>query len=240
MKDTQFLPPASLIPRIAPTERVPKDGPALRGVVHDPTARAMGGVAGHAGVFSTASDLARFAQMMIDGGSLDGVRIAGPLTVAKFTEPQTPPDQPILRGLGWDIDSPYSSNRGELFPIGSFGHTGFTGTSIWIDPSTRTYVILLANSVHPAARPSITALRSKVATIVAASLGIAVQRVTLTGYNETLTRRRRPPRSRPQRPHAHRARRARRSRSSVRWPASAWASSPTRAASIARAAATST
>ncbi len=187
MNDTQFLPPASLIPRIAPTERVPKDGPALRGVVHDPTARAMGGVAGHAGVFSTASDLARFAQMMIDGGSLDGVRIAGPLTVAKFTEPQTPPDQPILRGLGWDIDSPYSSNRGELFPIGSFGHTGFTGTSIWIDPSTRTYVILLANSVHPAARPSITALRSKVATIVAASLGIAVQRVTLTGYDQTLS-----------------------------------------------------
>jgi uncharacterized protein YbbC (DUF1343 family)/CubicO group peptidase (beta-lactamase class C family) len=187
MRDTQFLPPATLIPRIAPTERVPKDGPALRGVVHDPTARAMGGVAGHAGVFSTASDLARFAQMTIDGGSLDGVRIAGPLTVAKFTEPQTPPDQPILRGLGWDIDSPYSSNRGELFPIGSFGHTGFTGTSIWIDPSTRTYVILLANSVHPAARPSITALRSKVATIVAASLGIAAPRVTLTGYNETLT-----------------------------------------------------
>jgi len=138
MSDTQFLPPASLIPRIAPTERTPKDGPALRGVVHDPTARYMGGVAGHAGVFSTASDLARFAQMLLDGGSLDGVRIAGPLTVAKFTEPQTPPDQPILRGLGWDIDSPYSSNRGELFPIGSFGHTGFTGTSLWIDPSTKT------------------------------------------------------------------------------------------------------
>jgi uncharacterized protein YbbC (DUF1343 family) len=187
MKETQFLPPASLTPRIAPTERTPKDGPALRGTVHDPTARYMGGVAGHAGLFSTAGDLARFAQMMIDGGTLDGVRIVGPLTVRKFTEPQTPPDQPILRGLGWDIDSPYSSNRGELFPIGSFGHTGFTGTSMWIDPSTNTYVILLANSVHPNPRPSITALRSKVATIVAASLGVAVQQVTLTGYNETLS-----------------------------------------------------
>ena len=132
-----FQPPASLVPRIAPTERVPKTGPPLRGVVHDPTARNMGGVAGHAGLFSTADDLSRFAQMMLNGGELDGVRLFSPLTVAKFTEPQTPPDQPILRGLGWDIDSPHSGNRGELFPIGSFGHTGFTGTSIWIDPPTQ-------------------------------------------------------------------------------------------------------
>ncbi len=181
MKETQFLPPPALIPRIAPTEREPKDGPALRGVVHDPTARYMGGVAGHAGVFSTASDLARFAQMMIDGGSLDGVRIASPHTVAEFTRPQGPAGQPILRGLGWDIDSSYSRNRGDLFPIGSFGHTGFTGTSLWIDPCSRTYVILLANSVHPGARPPISALRSKVATIVAASVGIAAQRSTLNG-----------------------------------------------------------
>jgi uncharacterized protein YbbC (DUF1343 family)/CubicO group peptidase (beta-lactamase class C family) len=186
MKDSQFLPPAALIPRIAPTERTPKDGPALRGVVHDPTSRYMGGVAGHAGLFSTADDLARFAQMLLNGGTLEGVRIVGPLTVAKFTEPQTPPDQPILRGLGWDIDSPFSSNRGELFPIGSFGHTGFTGTSVWIDPTTKTYVILLANSVHPTQRPSITGLRSKVATLVAASLEVAVQKVELNGYNETL------------------------------------------------------
>jgi len=185
MKETMFQPPASLVPRIAPTERLEKTGPPLRGVVHDPTARNMGGVAGHAGVFSTADDLARFAQMMINGGTLDGVRLFSPLTVAKFTEPQSPPDQPILRGLGWDIDSPYSGNRGELFPIGSFGHTGFTGTSIWIDPSTKTYVILLANSVHPSLRPALTPLRGKVATIVAASVGIAVRGVTLTGYNET-------------------------------------------------------
>lgn len=184
MKDTMFLPPASLIPRIAPTERTPKDGPPLRGVVHDPTARNMGGIAGHAGLFSTADDLSRFARMMLNGGELDGVRIFSPLTVQKFTEPQSPPDQPILRGLGWDIDSPHSGNRGELFPIGSYGHTGFTGTSIWIDPYTKSYIILLANSVHPLLRPAITPLRGKVATIAAAGLGIAVQNVSLTGYNE--------------------------------------------------------
>jgi uncharacterized protein YbbC (DUF1343 family)/CubicO group peptidase (beta-lactamase class C family) len=186
MKDSQFLPPAALIPRIAPTERLGNGAP-LRGVVHDPTARNMGGVAGHAGLFSTAADLARFAQMMLNGGELDGVRLFGPPTVRKFTEPQSPPDQAILRGLGWDIDSPHSGNRGELFPIGSFGHTGFTGTSMWIDPVSNTYVILLANSVHPTARPAITPVRGKVATIAAASLGIAGQGVSLTGYNETFT-----------------------------------------------------
>jgi uncharacterized protein YbbC (DUF1343 family)/CubicO group peptidase (beta-lactamase class C family) len=188
MKDTMFQPPAALLPRIAPTERSSPNGPPFRGVVHDPTARNMGGVAGHAGVFSTASDLARFAQMMLNGGELDGVRLFSPLTIQKFTEPQSPPDQPILRGLGWDIDSPLSGNRGELFPIGSYGHTGFTGTSIWIDPSSQTYVILLANSVHPTLRPALTPLRGKVATIAAAAVGVnANTRLTLTGYNETLT-----------------------------------------------------
>ena len=187
MKETMFQPPAALAPRIAPTERVTRDGAPLRGVVHDPTARNMGGVAGHAGVFSTGDDLARFAQMMLNGGELDGVRLFSPLTVEKFTEPQSPPDQPILRGLGWDIDSQYSGNRGELFPIGSYGHTGFTGTSMWIDPSTKSFVILLANSVHPMARPAITPLRSKVATIAAAAIGAGATNVTVTGYNETLT-----------------------------------------------------
>src|SRR5215469_10386090 len=132
----------------------------------------MGGVAGHAGVFSTADDLAHYAQMMLNGGGLGGVRLFSPLTVQKFTEPQSPPDQTILRGLGWDIDSPYSSNRGELFPIGSYGHTGFTGTSMWIDPSSQSFVILLSNSVHPVQRLPLTPLRAKVATIAAAALGI--------------------------------------------------------------------
>jgi uncharacterized protein YbbC (DUF1343 family)/CubicO group peptidase (beta-lactamase class C family) len=188
MNESMFQPPASLVPRIAPTERWPvKTGPPLRGVVHDPTARNMGGVAGHAGLFSTADDISRFAQMMLNGGQIDGVRLFGPLTVAKFIEPQTPRDQPILRGLGWDLDSPHSANRGELFPIGSFGHTGFTGTSLWIDPLSKTYVILLANSVHPDLRPPLTPVRAEVASIVAANVGLLGPRVTLTGYNDTLT-----------------------------------------------------
>jgi hypothetical protein len=127
-------------------------------------------------MFSTAEDLSRFAQMMLNSGELNGARIASPLTIAKFTEPQSPPDQSILRGLGWDIDSQYSSTRGELFPIGSYGHTGFTGTSMWIDPVSKTYVILLANSVHPDLRPSLVPLRAKVATITAASFGITTQK----------------------------------------------------------------
>jgi len=188
MKDTRFLPPAEWIPRIAPTERnPPRTGQPLRGVVHDPTARYMDGVAGHAGLFSTADDLARYAQMLLNGGELDGVRVVSPLTIEEFTEPQTPPDQPVLRGLGWDIDSPYSGNRGELFPIGSYGHTGFTGTSLWIDPATKTYVILLANSVHPDQRPAITPLRSQVATIAAAAVGVGVRDLSLTGYSEVLS-----------------------------------------------------
>lgn len=166
MNDTMFLPPASLRDRIAPTET------PLRGVVHDPTARFMGGVAGHAGLFSTADDLSRFCEMMLGRGTRQGARIFSPVTVEKFTTPQSPLDQPILRGLGWDIDSPFSSNRGELFPIGSYGHTGFTGTSVWIDPYSQSYVILLTNSVHPAHRPPISSLRRRVATIAAAALGM--------------------------------------------------------------------
>ncbi len=187
MKDSMYQPPASLIPRIAPTEKLPKSGEILRGIVHDPTARNMGGIAGHAGLFSTGDDLARFCQMMLNDGTLENHRIFSSATVQKFTEPQTPIDQPILRGLGWDIDSPYSGNRGELFPIGSYGHTGFTGTSIWIDPSSQTYVILLTNAIHNGPRPSMLALRSKVATITAAALGMTARRVALNGYNDVVT-----------------------------------------------------
>jgi uncharacterized protein YbbC (DUF1343 family)/CubicO group peptidase (beta-lactamase class C family) len=187
MKETMFQPPASLIPRIAPTERDGPNGAPLRGVVHDETARYMGGIAGHAGLFSTADDLARFCEMMLHKGESDGARLVSSLTVEKFTTPQSPADQPILRGLGLDIDSPLSGNRGDLFPIGSYGHTGFTGTSIWIDPVSDTYVILLANSVHPLRGSAITGLRGKVATITAAALGIDTPGVALTGYNETIS-----------------------------------------------------
>jgi uncharacterized protein YbbC (DUF1343 family) len=194
MRRTMFTPPASLRRLIAPTERV--NDTVLRGVVHDPTTRFMGGVAGHAGLFSTADDLSRFASMMLGGGRLGRTVVFSPLTVEKMTSPQTAPNQPILRGLGWDLDSPFSSNRGELFPVGSYGHTGFTGTSLWIDPVTKTYVILLANSVHPKIRPAISSLRSRVATVVASHIDVPADLVVktglrLTGYNEAMVAARR-------------------------------------------------
>lgn len=184
MTESMFQPPPELASRIAPTEEI--NGHVLRGVVHDDTARFMGGIAGHAGLFITAADLSRFAEMMLGQGTSNGVRVFSGLAVEKSVTPQSPADQPILRGLGWDIDSPFSGNRGELFPLGSYGHTGFTGTSLWIDPVSRTYVILLANSVHPRRRPPITSLRARISTVVAAALGIRGPGVSLTGYNETL------------------------------------------------------
>jgi uncharacterized protein YbbC (DUF1343 family)/CubicO group peptidase (beta-lactamase class C family) len=174
MDDTMFQPPAALVRRIAPTEYLPNTQNMLRGVVHDPRARNMGGIAGHAGLFSTAGDLSKFAQMLLDMGERSGRRIFSPLTVRAMTSPQSPAGQAVLRGFGWDIDSPYSSPRGDLYPVGSFGHTGFTGTSVWIDPATQSYVILLSNSVHPRLRPAISPVRAKVASAVAAGLNVDV------------------------------------------------------------------
>ncbi len=187
MKHTRFLPLAEWVSRIAPTEIEPISGAPIRAVVHDPTARDMGGIAGHAGLFTTADDLARFCQMMLNLGTASGKRLFSTATVQKFTTPQSPANQTVLRGLGWDIDSPFSSNRGELFPIGSYGHTGFTGTSIWIDPTSQTYVILLTNSVHPHRGKSLTSLRARVATLTAAAVGIHGKHIRLTGFNETIT-----------------------------------------------------
>ncbi len=191
MKDTMFKPPASLRPRIAPTQyQEGTTGKMLWGEVHDPTAYNMGGVAGHAGLFSTADDLSILAQIILAGGTLHGVRILSPLSVEKMTSPASPPGKSAVRGLGWDIDSPFSSSRGELFPVGSFGHTGFTGTSIWIDPFSDTYVIILTNAVHPAGKGNVIALRSKIATVVAAAVGVRpeksplAERCRLTGESE--------------------------------------------------------
>jgi uncharacterized protein YbbC (DUF1343 family)/CubicO group peptidase (beta-lactamase class C family) len=185
MTHTRFVPRLTgWIEKIAPTQYDENDH-MLRGVVHDPTARRMGGVAGHAGLFSTADDLAKFAQALLNGGG----GILSPLSVEKMTQPEQPPAAPVLRGFGWDIDSPFSSNRGDLLPVGSYGHTGFTGTSMWIDPTTRTYIILLTNAVHPRGGNAI-ALRSKVATAVAAALPLnasekeALRWQSITGYNE--------------------------------------------------------
>jgi uncharacterized protein YbbC (DUF1343 family)/CubicO group peptidase (beta-lactamase class C family) len=183
MTETMFNPPLALESRIAPTEWCTPSaaqfcGPSaadsgrtmLRGVVHDPTARRMGGVAGHAGLFSTASDLALFCRMLLAGGLHDGARVLSPLTIARMTSPATPAGEPNVRGLGWDLDSSYSANRGDLLPLGSFGHTGFTGTSIWIDPETKVFVVFLSNRVHPDGKGDVTPLRAEVASVVASAV----------------------------------------------------------------------
>jgi len=191
MLHTRFLPSPACLPKIAPTQ-YDENNRMLRGIVHDPTARRMGGVAGHAGLFSTADDLSTFAQALLKGSS-----VLSPLTVEKMTTPQQPPTSQVLRGLGWDIDSPFSSNRGDLLPVGSYGHTGFTGTSLWIDPVTRTVIIILANGVHPRGKGTAVPLRSKIATAVAAELGLEpsenekLRWQSLTGYNEAQTTARR-------------------------------------------------
>lgn len=165
MQDTGFRPATNLRPRIAPTQRTP-DG-ILRGVVHDPTARRMGGVAGHAGVFAPAADLARFARCLLNGGELDGVRVFRRETVRLMTTVQTPQGVLARRGLGWDLDTGYSRPRGQVFPLGSYGHTGWTGASLWIDPFSKTFVILLTNRLHPEDRGGITDLYAAVGTLAA-------------------------------------------------------------------------
>lgn len=147
MKDTMFLPSKSLLPRIAPTER-DEHQVMLRGVVHDPTSRRMGGVAGHAGLFSTAADLARYCRMILNQGELEGVRVLKVETVQLMTAVQTPNEMREQRALGWDVDTSYSKPRGG-FPVGtSFGHTGFTGTCLWMDPASRTFYVFLSSRLH--------------------------------------------------------------------------------------------
>src|SRR5215216_2561869 len=185
MSSTGFRPSSALQSRIAPTEKrraqlsylgdtsanVGAEGDVwLRGQVHDPTSYRMNGVAGHAGLFSTANDLAIYCQMILNGGSYGGVRILAPLTVAQMTRPRIVSSSGNTRGLGWDINTSFSTNRGELFPLGSFGHTGFTGTSIWIDPASEMFVVFLSNRVHPDGKGDVGPLRGRVASIVAGAV----------------------------------------------------------------------
>ncbi|MFN2513763.1 MAG: exo-beta-N-acetylmuramidase NamZ domain-containing protein [Pyrinomonadaceae bacterium] len=180
MRDTNFDPARVIWKRIAPTEKrrgqlsylgdsaenAGAEGEEwLRGEVHDPTSYRMSGIAGHAGLFSTADDLAVYAQMMLGGGQYRGVRILSPLSVAEMTRPRLVTEAGWTRGLGWDINTSFSANRGDLFPLGSFGHTGFTGTSIWIDPATTMFVIFLSNRVHPDGKGDVASLRGKIASI---------------------------------------------------------------------------
>ncbi len=181
----RFVKEEDLIPRIAPTENIKgqnnylgskfegddKTGnQMLRGQVHDPTAFRMGGVAGHAGLFSTADDLARFCQMLLNGGILDGKRVLSANTIARMTAPIVVSEDGATRGLGWDMNTAFSSNRGELFPLGSFGHTGFTGTSVWIDRVSQTFVVFMSNRVHPDGKGDVTPLRAKIATVAASAI----------------------------------------------------------------------
>ena len=216
MTQTRYLPPASLLPRIAPTaiddessadpSKNPDFGHLLRGVVHDPTARRMGGVAGHAGVFSTAHDVGLFAQALLDrlanrpsnfplqqatlavmtspqqpghrAGQIEAANDAirkAVATAPNATDPLLAPHYPAIEGqdlfgFGWDIDTAFSKPRGLIFSVGSFGATGFTGTSMWLDPGSDTYVILLSNSIHLRGSPPISGLRGDVATAAAEAL----------------------------------------------------------------------
>ncbi len=201
MKDTGYKPlerlGAAVKSRIAPTEQrggteqnrtregAAKEGEVvaketehwMRGEVHDPRSYLLGGVAGHAGLFSTADDLAIYCQMILNGGEYQGRRILSPMGVQRMTEPRPSAGNGSdgnSRGLGWDVYSGFSANRGDLFPIGSFGHTGFTGTGLWLDPSSQTFVVFLSNRVHPkldSKKPAdVSSLRGRIASVVAAAI----------------------------------------------------------------------
>jgi CubicO group peptidase (beta-lactamase class C family) len=167
MNRTFYNPPAQFLPMCVPTLVI--DGSPLRGIVHDPLARLQGGVSGNAGLFSTADDLAIFAQMMLRAGEWNGVRVLSPLAVERMAE-IFPKAADAGRGLGWDLTSDYGTVRGDLFGYASYGHSGYTGTSIWIDPDTQTAVIFLTNRIHPDDKGDIISMRSKIANVVAASI----------------------------------------------------------------------
>lgn len=168
--------------RIAPTHKSAPDagqpgvhgdvagGVVLQGVVHDPTARRMDGVAGSAGLFTTARDLARYARMMLGGGELDGVRILSRESVRLMTTAQSPAGIEALRGMGMDINSPFAMRpRGTVFPVGSYGHTGFTGCILWIDPNSRTFYVFLSNRVYPDDKSNVLPLYTQIGTLAAQS-----------------------------------------------------------------------
>lgn len=180
MQNTRFGP---VTVNVAPTQE--RGGEILRGTVHDHVSGRMGGVSGHAGVFSTAQDLAIFCQAILEGGK----GVLAPATVARMARPVVVSEAGWTRGLGWDIDTSFSSNRGELFPKGSFGHTGWTGTSLWIDPVSQAYVVFLSNRVHPDGTGDVTPLRARVATLAAASLKVdaALWRQAEQGYAAQVT-----------------------------------------------------
>lgn len=176
MNDSGYLPSELRIAKLAPTQM--NEGTMLRGVVHDPTSRRMGGVAGHAGLFTTARDLSRYARMLLNDGELDGVRVFKPETVRLMTTSQSPAGVTVRRTGGFDLDSSYSRPRGEHFPIGSFGHTGWTGGFVWIDPLTDSFYVFLGNRVHPEGRGDVRGLQWNLGTAVAEAMPVDFRKVS--------------------------------------------------------------
>lgn len=188
MRDTGFNPPLSLRDRIAPTHHTTQKQRC--GEAHDPSCFNMGGVSGHAGLFSTADDISVFAQMLLNKGMYHGRKILTAKTVELMTTPQSPPGRKNLRGFGWDLEAPFFSNRGDLLPMGAYGHLGYTGTALWIDPVTDTYIIVLTNRVYPDGRGDVKGLRTDIKKAVADAFGpvsceeLPERRPALTGrYN---------------------------------------------------------
>ena len=167
MRETMYRPTSLPADRFAPTEQ--RDGHWMRGEVHDPRAFALGGVAGHAGLFSTADDLARYAQALLNGGELGGTRVLNPETVLLMTSPQPIPGGG-MRGLGWDKRTSFSTNRGDLLSPSACGHGGFTGTALWFDPQQQLFVIFLSNRVHPKGEGSVNPLIGRIGTVAAAAI----------------------------------------------------------------------
>jgi len=179
MTETGYLPPEETRRRAAPAER--RSGRWIQGEVHDPRAFLLGGVAGHAGLFSTARDLAVFAQMFLNRGQCGGVRVLAESTVRQMTEPWRVPGG--FRSLGWDIRTGYSGNRGESFSPRAFGHGGFTGTSIWIDPELDLFVVFLSNRLHPNGKGNVNPLIGRIGTVVGRSIRDQPRPGVLTGID---------------------------------------------------------
>ncbi|HIA62867.1 MAG TPA: DUF1343 domain-containing protein [Planctomycetes bacterium] len=183
MQETGYNPPAALRKRAATTQQ--REGRWMRGEVHDPRAYRLDGIAGHAGLFSTSSDLARFAQMLLGQGTYQDNQILAAETVALMTKPNKVSSG--LRGLGWDIRTGYSYNRGDLLTDQAFGHGGFTGTTFWVDPGQELFVIFLSNRVHPDGSGSVNRLAGRIATIATAAISTDKEIGPATQVGDTLS-----------------------------------------------------
>lgn len=185
MTETGYLPAESLRSRAAPSEK--RDDKWIQGIVHDPRAHRLGGVAGHAGLFSTASDLAVYGQMMLNNGVYSGVRILNPRTVEVMCSAY--PVSAGLRGLGWDKQTSYSINKGDLLSHRAFGHGGFTGTVIWIDPEHDMLVVFLSNRLHPAGKGLVNPLAGRIMNVAASAIvdGSSASKLRATSMGNALT-----------------------------------------------------